>query len=113
VADTRDAIGPFGGPPLQAGTVRTFTMTGSCGVPQNATAVSVNVTVAGPTAPGYLTIFPAGAPLPLASMLNYGSGQIRANNAIVPIGTGGSIAVFCGQGSGTTEFIIDVNGYFQ
>jgi hypothetical protein len=113
IADTRDAIGPFGGPPLQAGTVRTFTMTGRCGVPAEATAVSLNIVVTEPSGPGYLTVFPAGSPLPLASTLNYASGQTRANNTIVPIGVGGGISVLCGQSSGTTQFIVDVNGYFQ
>ncbi|HEX5134081.1 MAG TPA: hypothetical protein VFW81_01695, partial [Thermoanaerobaculia bacterium] len=112
VADTRDPVGPFGAPPLQAGAIRNFTMTGRCNLPPNATAVSVNITVAGPTTPGYLTVFPAGSALPLASMLNYGTNQVRANNAIVPLGTGGAISIFCGQSSGTTDVIIDVNGYF-
>jgi hypothetical protein len=113
VADTRDPTGPFGGPSLQAGAVRTFTMTGRCGVPTEATAVSVNVVVTEPGGPGHLTVFPAGSPLPLASTLNYVSGQTRANNAIVPIGAGGGISVLCGQSSGTAQFIVDVNGYFQ
>jgi hypothetical protein len=113
IADTRDAIGPFGGPPLQAGAVRTFTVAGRCGVSLNATAVSLNLTVVGPTQDGYLTVFAAGATQPIASTLNYRSLQIRANNAIVPIGAGGAISVFCGQGSGSTEFLIDVNGCFR
>jgi hypothetical protein len=112
VADTRDPVGPFGAPPLQAGAIRNFTMTGRCSLPQNATAVSVNITVAGPTTPGYLTVFPLGSALPLASTLNYATNQIRANNAIVPLGTGGAISIFCGQSSGTTDVVIDVNGYF-
>ena len=87
-------------------------MTGRCSLPQNATAVSVNITVAGPTTPGHLTVFPLGSALPLASTLNYATNQIRANNAIVPLGTGGAISIFCGQSSGTTDVIIDVNGYF-
>lgn len=112
VADTRGPSGPFGAPALQADTTRNFTMTGRCGVPGNATDVALNVTVTGSTAGGYLIVFPAGSPPPLASTLNYGSGQTRANNAIVPIGTGGAISVLCGQSNGTTEFIVDVTGYF-
>lgn len=112
LADTRNANGPLGGPSLQAGAIRTFPVPGSCGVPPEATSISVNVTVTGPTAGGHLTVFPANAPLPLASTLNYSAGQTRANNAIVPLGTTGAISVFCGQSSGTTDFIVDVNGYF-
>jgi pre-peptidase len=113
VADTRDPAGPFGGPALPAGAVRTFTVAGRCGIPTNATAVSLNLTVVLPSQDGYLTLFPAGTPLPLSSTLNYRSGQVRANNAIVPLGAGGGVSVFSGQGSGTTELVIDVNGCFR
>lgn len=112
VADTRDAVGPFGGPALQAGTVRSFTIAGRCGVPVNATAVALNLTIVLPTEPGYLTVFPSGGAVPLASTLNYRMSQVRANNAIIPVGSGGGISVFCGQGDGTTEFLVDVNGFF-
>jgi hypothetical protein len=46
-------------------------------------------------------------------MLNYSSGQTRANNAVVSLGAAGDIAVRCGQGSGTAHVVVDVNGYFQ
>jgi len=113
VADTRDATGPFGGPLLSAGTERAFTIAGRCGVPPTAKAVSLNVTVTEPTAPGHISLYPGGTSLPLASALNYRPGQTRANNAVVPLGVGGTLAVFCGQGVGTTHFIIDINGYFE
>ncbi|HEY6066448.1 MAG TPA: hypothetical protein VIY96_09845, partial [Thermoanaerobaculia bacterium] len=112
LADTRDPAGPFGGPSLPAGASRDFTFVGNCGIAPGATAVSLNVTVVNPTALGFLTLFPQGSPIPLASTVNYRAGQIRGNNAIVPVGTGGGISVFSGQGSGTTDVIIDVNGFF-
>lgn len=113
VADTRNPVGPAGGPALQAGMTRVFTIAGQCGIPAGARAVAFNLTVAQPTAPGYITLYPAGAAQPLASTLNYRAGQIRANNAMAPLGAGGALAVFCGQGSGSTHFLIDVTGYFE
>jgi len=113
LADTRDAVGPFGGPALQAGATRAFVMVGSCGIPAEADAIAVNVTVTQPTAPGHVIIYPLGVALPMTSTINYSAGQTRANNAIVQVGTDGSIAVTCGQLSGTTHFIIDVVGYFR
>ena len=65
------------------------------------------------TGPGFFSLYAAGTSLPLVSTLNYSSGQTRANNAIVPLGAGGDVAVRCGQGSGTAQIVIDVNGYFQ
>jgi hypothetical protein len=88
-------------------------MVGRCGIPAEADAIAVNVTVTQPTAPGHVTIYPSGIPLPTTSTINYGAGQTRANNAIVQVGADDSIAVTCGQTSGTTHFIIDVLGYFR
>jgi len=113
VADTREPAGPYGGPALQAGATRAFVMAGRCEIPSNADAVAVNVIATQPTALGHVTIYPLGVPLPLASTINYRAGQTRANNAIVQIGANDSIAVTCGQSSGTTHFVIDVVGYFR
>ena len=113
MADTREAAGPYGAPALEALTSRVFVMAGRCGIPPEADAVALNITVTQPTDGGYLTLYPAGVPLPLASTINYRPGQTRANNSIVPLGGNDSIAVFCGQPSGTTHFLIDVVGYFR
>jgi hypothetical protein len=113
VADTRDPNGPYGGPALIAGATRTFTVGGQCQIPLTAKAISINVTVTGPTSIGFLTLFPGGTAAPLASTINFRAGQTRANNAIVPLGAGGTMSVVDGQPSGTTHFILDVNGYFQ
>jgi Peptidase family M23 len=99
-------------PPISAGEVRIFTIAGRCEVPLTARMVSVNVTVDQPTADGHLTIYPAGTALPKTSTINYRAGQTRANNAVVGL-TNGTIAVFCGQGSGTARVILDVSGYFE
>ena len=111
-ADTRLAIGPQGGPPLQAGGIRPFVLGGVCGIPASAAAVSLNVTVIRPTTGGHITVFPHGVPLPLAATVNYSAGQVRGNNAIVPLGAGAVLDVFCGQSAGSADFVIDVNGYF-
>lgn len=113
MVDTRGTPGPYGGPALPGLTSRTFVLAGPCGIPPEADAVAINVTVTQPTAGGHLTIYPAGVPLPVASTINYSAGQTRANNAIVPLGTNDSLVVFSGQPSGTTHFLIDVVGYFR
>ena len=96
-----------------AGATRVFALSGVCEIPPTARSVAVNVTVVNPTALGHLTLYPTGLPLPLASTINFRSGIVRANNAILPLGVSGQVSVFCGMPSGTTDFIIDVNGYFQ
>jgi uncharacterized repeat protein (TIGR01451 family) len=113
VVDTRNPAGPVGGPALAAGASRSFPVVGRCGIPPTAWAVSLNVAVTGPNADGNLRVFPGGTPVPQSSALNYAPGQTRANYATVSLGPAGDVAVFCGQATGTTDFILDVNGYFQ
>ena len=113
VIDTRNPDGSLGGPALAGGASRTFAIANQCGIPASATSVSTNVTITGPTAQGHLTFNPAGTPPPLVSTINYRAGQTRANNAILLLGAAGDFVVSCGQASGTVDFILDVNGYFQ
>jgi len=114
VIDTRNPTGPFGGPSLFAGLGRTFALAdGSCAIPASARALSVNVTVTQPTAPGNLRLHPAGTAVPTVSSLNYGAAQTRGNNAIVPLSSTAGLAIYCAQASGTAHVIVDVNGYFE
>jgi hypothetical protein len=113
VLDTRNANGPLGGPALAANADRTFAVTGQCGIPASATAISINATVTNPTAGGDLRLYAAGGVLPISTTISYSSGQTRANNMLAPIGTAGGVAVHCDQSSGNVQFILDVNGYFQ
>jgi PKD repeat protein len=114
VVDTRLENGAYGSPSLEHDTTRSFVMTGQCGIPATAKAVSLNATIAGPASgPGFLTLYPGGTVRPMVSMLNYIAGQTRANNAIAPLGADGSLTAYIRQGAGTAELIIDVNGYFE
>ncbi|MGH9369893.1 MAG: hypothetical protein ACRD3M_19755, partial [Thermoanaerobaculia bacterium] len=100
-------------PGLAAGSDRVFTLAGKCGIPASAQALSLNVTVTQPSAGGHIRLYPAGSPRPLVSTVNYAQGQTRAGNAVLKLGNGGTLAVFCGQATGTAHFIVDINGYFE
>jgi Tol biopolymer transport system component len=112
LADTRLPTGDWGGPTLTAGFDRSFAVLGRCGIPASAKAVSLNLTVVQPTAPGDLRLF-AGGPAPLASVINYSPGQTRANNSVVFLGRGGELTIRSDQASGHADVVVDVNGYFQ
>ena len=112
LVDTRAPLGPRGGPALAAAGLRTFDLT-ACGVSPTAAAAAVNATVVGPTAPGFLVLYPAGAAVPGVSSLNYRPGQTRANNAVVPLAPGALMSVAAGQASGGTDLVLDVSGYFD
>jgi hypothetical protein len=114
VLDTRNAPGGYGGPALPPGGERVFLAFGRCGIPQTAKALSINATVVTAGAPGNLTFYPGDLSAPLASHLNFTTGQTRANNVVVKLAGSGTFAV---RQSTTppanVHVIVDVNGYFQ
>jgi hypothetical protein len=105
------AVGAAGA--LAAGTDNAILVAGYCGIPATAKAVSLNVTVVGPSAGGHLRLYASGTPRSGTSSISYASGQTRANNAVVSLGTDGALIVHVTQPSGTMQVVIDVNGYFQ
>ncbi len=112
--DTRQTAGASGGPTLASGTERTFPVHGVCGVPVDATAIAINVTVVQPAAGGYLQLYPVGGGAPVTSTLNFTGGQILANNALLSLGPGGqATALVSLTGAGTADLVVDVVGYFR
>jgi hypothetical protein len=113
LVDTRNPAGTLGGPAMSSGAVRDFPLTGICGVPANAKALSLNVTVVGGTGLGYVRFAP-GCQLPVTAIIDFGAGQTRANNALLALGAGGVLRASASlNGAGTVHLILDVNGYFQ
>ncbi|HXO28384.1 MAG TPA: sialidase family protein, partial [Thermoanaerobaculia bacterium] len=104
------------GQPLVSLVARTVTIAGSCGIPAQAKAISVNVTVVQPTGGGFLTFYPNPGPAPNVSTINFSAGQTRANNAVLALDSGGQgtlqVTPFIGS-SGQAQLVIDVNGWFQ
>lgn len=115
VLDTRDAAGTFGGPALAALQRREIGAAERCGIPRNARALAVNVTVTGAQKPGYLQLFPAHLRNPPpTSFVHFSPGQTRANNGILMLssdGNGRFMALNATQGS--LHLIVDVTGYYQ
>jgi hypothetical protein len=110
VVDTRNPNGQFGGPEIAAKTSREFDIPQSdCGVPPNAVAYSLNVTVVPQAGLGYLTLWPSGQAQPSVSTLNSYDGRVKANAAITPAGVNGGVSVYV---SDQSNVILDINGYF-
>jgi hypothetical protein len=91
------------------GTTMEVAVVGRAGVPADAAAVIVTVTVTGAAGNGFVTLYRCGDARPNTSTLNVGAGATTANSAIVAVGDSGSICVFT---AATTHVIIDVNGWF-
>ncbi len=106
--DTRDA---GKGPCVSGLRGRTLKLTGLGGVPDDAAAVALNVTVTAPTADGFLTVYPAGQTLPTASNLNYLAGQTVPNMVTVALGTNGSITLY--TLTGCPHVIVDIAGWYK
>ncbi len=81
------------------------------GVPNDATAVVLNVTVTGPTAASWATVFPSGTTRPdPASTLNFVAGQTVPNLAIVKIGANHKVSLY--NLAGNVDVIVDVVGWY-
>jgi hypothetical protein len=104
-ADTRDG----GASALPRDSFRNFTFA-NCGIPSNATAVALNVTLV-PSGPfGFISLWPAGQPQPGVSTMNSLDGRIKANASVVGLGAGQAVSVYV---TDPAHVILDVNGYFM
>lgn len=110
IMDTRVGLGGF---KLAPGEVRTLQVQGAGTLPATPIgAVSLNVTAVKPTGEGgFLTIWPTGRPMPVASSLNFVPGDVIANAVISGLGDDGKISIF--NFSGDTDVLVDVTGWFS
>jgi hypothetical protein len=112
--DTRSTGDP-NGPAITSGEYRLPVLVGNvgnCTIPTTAIALSVNVTIVLPSSSGFLSFYPDLGVPPSTSTINFRQGDVRANNAILSLNAYGGVTVYGGL-SGTVDYIIDVNGYFQ
>jgi hypothetical protein len=110
VLDTRFGTGAPTAP-LAGGTPLTVQVTGRGGVPATGvTAVILNVIAVDPAVGGFLTVWPTGDPLPLASNLNFATGQTVPNLVVAKVGAGGKVSIY--NGGGTTHLVADVAGWY-
>ncbi len=91
------------GAPVAAGAVATVT------VPAGVTAATLNLTATGAAQPGFLTAYRCDQPRPLASNVNYATGQTVANLAVVPAATDGTVCVYA---SSATDVVVDLLGTY-
>jgi hypothetical protein len=117
ILDTRSSskIGSITGPLGSGATVSvpiagTTTSTG-VKIPAGVTAVALSITVTGQTQQGYITVYADGEPRPATSTLDFTSSGSLSNNAIVPVGPDGNIAIY-NYGTATDQVLLDLTGYF-
>lgn len=115
LVDTRIPAGtpglPWPGPSIDAARARAFPAVGQCGIPVGAKALSVNLTAVNQTADGNVLVYGGGS-APKALTVLYKAGQTRAACAIAQV-IAGSVMIQNNQFAGTTDVLLDVNGYYQ
>ena len=108
--DTRVGTGLAGS--FAANTTRTL----SVDLPDThdgATAVTGNLTVVGATAAGYVSIGPTAADVKATSVINFPAGDVRANNTVVRLGPGNTIALrYTAPAGARVHVLFDVTGSF-
>jgi hypothetical protein len=114
--DTRPSS-PVGNHSRPLGQNETATVTavgtaGHCTIPSGTTGLVTNVTIDNPTAASFLTLWPAGAPLPTSSNLNWLAKQAPTPNQVT-VGLSAAGAFNVRNNTGTVNVIIDVVGYYQ
>jgi hypothetical protein len=110
VLDTRIGLGAPTGP-VAANHTLALALDTSSMLPDTQEAVVLNVTVTQPDASGYLTVYPDAPTRPLASSINFSSGQTIANQVIVPMPASGVIDLY--NYVGDTQVVADVLGYYR
>jgi ribosomal protein S11 len=83
---------------------------GISGIPlTGVTAVSLNLTAVGPTAEGYVTVWPCGSTKPDTSNVNFLKDQVVPNAVITPVDSTGKVCIASSVG---THVVVDINGWF-
>lgn len=107
LVDTRDTFQSVG-----AGQRVDVMLAGQAGVPTSGvSAVVLNVTVVHASSETHLRIWPAGAAMPTASVLNTTANKTQANLVTVGLGGGGMISLF--NAAGSAHYLIDIVGYYS
>ena len=112
ILDTRSGVGARAAKVAAHGSI-SFAVTGVAGVPSasSVSAVVFNLTATDTTADGFISAYPAGAPAPATSTLNYAWEVSRAHSVVVAPGTAGQVTLH-NAGNGTVDLIGDIAGYY-
>lgn len=92
---------------LAAGETLELLVAGRGDVPADASAVVLNIGAVLPSDEGFLTVYPCGEELPIASNVNYFGGDVVSNSVVAKIGEDGKVCIYTLT---ETDLIVDVNG---
>jgi secreted PhoX family phosphatase len=108
--DTRNKVGVDTTTPLGKDSTLELDLLLSPAQLSSLAAVVLNTTVDQAADPGFVTVYPAGAPQPVVSALNLDErGQARANLVTTAVGNTGAVAFYLDQGG---HLIADINAIY-
>jgi hypothetical protein len=108
--DTRDGIGIAPGKVPGGSKVDLDVL--SQGLPGDSSQIAgvvLNVTVVNPTQDAFITVWPSGADMPLASSTNVRPSQVVANTVISKVGSNGKVSLY--NSTGTVDLLADIVGW--
>jgi spore germination protein YaaH len=109
--DTRYGNGLSG--KFKSNVPRTVQIAGRGGIPENASAITANLTVVNPTFGWAVYVGPEPIASPKSSTVNFVKGQTIANGMTVALSPDGTVsATFMSIGGQTTDLVLDVTGYY-
>jgi hypothetical protein len=109
--DSRFNNGTVG--PFTSSVPKTVDIAGRAAIPNDAVAITGNLTVVGQQQAGYASLTPLPVANPATSTINFPLGDNRANNITSPLSNAGGVSLTYKATPGKqTHFILDVTGYF-
>ncbi|WP_307089160.1 hypothetical protein [Arthrobacter sp. B2I5] len=96
---------------VSANSTLSVQVAGAAGIPNNISAVTLNLTVTEPQDTGHIRVYPSKTTAPTTSNLNFTRNQTVANSVTVPVGSDGKVTML-NTSFGSTHLIVDVNGYY-
>lgn len=111
VIDSRINLGTIG--QLSANVPRTVSIVDHAAIPDNAVAITGNLTIVSPQSAGYATITPLPIVSPPTATVNFPINTNRGNNFTIPLSSTGTVSIVYKAPNGKlTHAVIDVTGYF-
>lgn len=111
VLDTRAPIGVATAVKVAPGGVVSLKLAGTNGIPADAVAVTMNVTVTDASSGGYVTVYPDGTATPNVSNLNFTAGATVPNVVVAGLGADGVVDLK-NSSAGTVDLVADLEGYY-
>ena len=109
--DSRVGNGTSG--PFTSSVPKSVDIAGRGGIPNDAVAITGNLTIVGQQAAGYAALTPLPNANPTTSTINFPVGDNRANNVTSPLSNAGGVSITYKATAGKlTHFVLDVTGYF-